>query len=390
MKRHSIFAFTILILCSCTRDRVKISSDFDRGSIGKLEKIEPGYFKGPAKHWLKRDSIGDQYYWFYFKAENIAGKTITFELTDLDGVYRGNRHLVYSNYTQPVYSYDQKNWTRIADIQYDSTLKSFTFKVSFDQEPVWIAYAHPYSYERYKNLIQTIQNSKHINIESIAESPEGRDIQMITITDKNTPPENKKHLLFIALQHSGEDAGGYYAEGMINYLLSDNVEAANIRKKFVYKFVPMMNPDGIYNGITRYNANMEDLNNIWLNEGEPQPEVSGLQQWLNHWYANGNQLDLFIDIHNHSQFHTYNLFFFKDNATDSLFQNIQNYWPVRLHYSGFSGSAQYWFSQKGIPSGTLELTQSKVEDGDYLTIKDYYQYGEGTIKGIHNYYFPDK
>ena len=137
-----------IMMMSCSNDRIKISADFDRGSIGNFEEIDPGFIKGTTKHWLKRDSIGDQYYWFYFKVDNVQNRKVTFELSNLEGIYRGNPHVIYSDYTQPVMSYDQENWDRIEEVTYDSAAHIFTFAHTFNSEPVWIAYAHPYSYTR--------------------------------------------------------------------------------------------------------------------------------------------------------------------------------------------------------------------------------------------------
>ena len=152
-------AFKII---SCTEPSIKLSYDFDRGSLGNIKEEKPGYFKGNTKHWLKRDSIGDQYYWFYFKAEHVKGKAINFELNDLIGVYRGTPHLVYTDYTQPVYSYDQENWERIKNVQYDSASHTFKFNQMFDNEPVWIAYAHPYPTSRLQSVLDNVNSSEFV------------------------------------------------------------------------------------------------------------------------------------------------------------------------------------------------------------------------------------
>ena len=384
-----IFSVTITML-SCSSDKIEISKDFDHGSIGELEEVEPGYFRGPAKHWIKRDSIGDQYYWFYFKADNVKGKEVTFELTNLEGIYRGTKHLVYTDYTQPVFSYDKENWNRISNVKYNKEAKSFTFKQTFNRSSVWIAFAHPYSLSRYEDFITQLESKKHAGLQKITESVEGRDIHMATITDQGVPEQNKKHILFIALQHAGEDAGGYYMEGMINYLLSESPGAVKARRKFVFYMVPMMNPDGIYKGITRYNANMEDLNNVWIGNGNNEPEVEGIKDWVNRFYKNGNQLDLFIDVHNHTQKYRINLFFSTNDNMDDLAISVQPYWPVKFRSASFGNSARSFASEMNILGGTLELSQSKIgKYGEYLTINDYHKFGAGTVKGIMEYFFPD-
>ena len=57
-----------------------------------------------------------------------------FELSDIVGVYRGNTHKVYTDYTQPVFSYDQKNWIRIPDVVYDTASLNFRFTHTFTNE----------------------------------------------------------------------------------------------------------------------------------------------------------------------------------------------------------------------------------------------------------------
>ena len=382
---HLQVLIAIVIFSSCSSGEIKLSGDFDHGSIGELEEIEPEHFQGSTRHWLKRDNIGDQYYWFYFKADHVKDKKITFELIDLEGVYRKNPHIVYTDYTQPVYSYDQVNWGRINNVSYDSTSRKFEFSHQFKAEPVWIAYAHPYPVQRLNSFISTIEKNEYVKVEELAKSKEGRGINLVTITDSQIPNQKKKTIFLMAMQHAGEDAGSFYLEGLINFLLSDNESAQRAREKFVYLIIPMMNPDGVFNGTSRYNMEMEDLNNIWLNDEKMQPEVLGVQQWADHWYKGGNSIDLFLDIHNHTQLYTYNVFIFKDNSLDSLATTMDKYWPTRIWHSEPEGSSHAYFLTKKIPSGSVELTQSFSEQGDYLTISDYHKYGAGTVLGLIEY-----
>ena len=207
----SLPVLCLLCLISCSSPDVEFSTDFDRGSLGEMEKINDDMYRGKPRHWLKRDSIGDQYYWFYFKAENVKDKSITFELNDLLGVYRGNPHLVYTDYTQPVFSYDQENWERIRDVKYDSASHTFWFTQQFINEPVWVAYAHPYPVERVISLIERVNKSEYVQIENLAETKEGRDVTMVKISDTDIPDDNKRNILIMAMQHAGEDAGSYMA-----------------------------------------------------------------------------------------------------------------------------------------------------------------------------------
>ncbi|MFC2125709.1 M14-type cytosolic carboxypeptidase [Bacteroidota bacterium] len=381
----SVFCFSFLISCSSPPE-VKFSTDFDRGSIGDMEKISDNLYRGKTNHWLKRDGIGDQYYWFYFKAENVKGRSVTFELSDLIGVYRGDSHLVFTDYTQPVFSYDEENWERIQDVKYDSASHTFWFTQQFINEPVWIAYAHPYPNKRLSSVIEEIKDSEYIQIKNLAKTKEDRDLTMVKISETAISDVNKKNILIMALQHSGEDAGGFMAEGMIDFLISDDPDAKTARENFNYFIVPIMNPDGIYNGTSRYNMEMEDLNNIWLDDEKAQPEVAGVKKWVDSWYEDGMEIDLFIDIHNHSQFHQYNVFISQDHSLDSLVTVMDKYWPTRIWHSEFKGSSCAWFFRKEIQCTTIELSQSHLADGQYLTIEDYFNFGKGTVIALNEYY----
>ena len=386
MMKKILFLYLFIYIVSCTNSEVQISSDFDHGSVGTMKEVEQGYFRGSTKHWMKRDNIGDQYYWFYYRIDNIKSQKMTFELENLEGVYRNKPHLIYSDHTQPVFSYDQENWERIENVLYDSASRTLKFSESFDTSPVWIAYAHPYSYQRLKSLMSSIGKNQYVSVEEIARTKEGRRIEMLTITDSGTVDDRKKTILLMAMQHAGEDAGTFYLEGLINFLLTDDADAINARKQFIYKLIPMMNPDGVFHGTTRYNSEMEDLNNIWLSEEKKQPEVAGVKRWAENWLGQGHNIDLFIDVHNHTQFYTYNVFIFNDNSMDSLRTVMNRYWPMRVWHSEPVGSSHAYFYSMGIPSGSLELSQSFAEEGDYLNISDYHHYGAETVRGLIDYF----
>jgi hypothetical protein len=123
-----------------------------------------------------------------------------------------------------------------------------------------------------------------------------------------------------------------------------------------------------------------------LNDEKAQPEVTGVKDWVDSWYAAGNEIDMFIDIHNHSQFHQYHVFIFQDHKQDSLVTLMDKYWPIRIWHSDFEGSSCSYFHQKGIPSGTIELSQSHLDDGKYLGIEDYLSYGRGTVVALNEFF----
>jgi len=51
---------------------------------------------------------------------------------------------------------------------------------------------------------------------------------------------------------------------MIKFMISDDPVAVKLRDTFVFKFVPMLNPDGVIVGNYRANISGLDLNRVWI------------------------------------------------------------------------------------------------------------------------------
>ena len=52
-------------------------------------------------------------------------------------------------------------------------------------------------------------------------------------------------------------------KGVIDFLISNNPEAKTLRDNFVFKIIPMLNPDGVINGNYRCSLAGCDLNRRW-------------------------------------------------------------------------------------------------------------------------------
>jgi cytosolic carboxypeptidase protein 2/3 len=81
----------------------------------------------------------------------------------------------------------------------------------------------------------------------------------------------------------------------------DSEEAHLLRENFVFKIVPMLNPDGVINGNYRSSLAGCDLNRRWKNPSEIlHPTVSAVKQ-LCKQVKSERDLVLFCDLHGHSR-----------------------------------------------------------------------------------------
>ena len=89
---------------------------------------------------------------------------------------------------------------------------------------------------------------------------------MLTITSRsnleNLP--KRKGVVLSARVHPGESVGSWMMKGAIDFLTDETSEEAEIlRQNFVFKVIPMLNPDGVINGNYRCSLAGCDLNRRW-------------------------------------------------------------------------------------------------------------------------------
>lgn len=86
----------------------------------------------------------------------------------------------------------------------------------------------------------------------------GLEIPSLTITDESAPEQDKKCIVAMARIHSGESNGSYVMKGFLDFLVS--AEAEDLRRRAIFKVIPMINPDGVVFGNYRTGLAGKDLN----------------------------------------------------------------------------------------------------------------------------------
>lgn len=105
---------------------------------------------------------------------------------------------------------------------------------------------------------------KGVKVDVIGQSREGRDMWMLSFPSSNSQAAN---WFLQARDHAYETAGSYCVEGITEFLLADEPLSRYLRSKFNVYVVPMTNPDGVFNGMSRLTWEQgADMNRIVTRE----------------------------------------------------------------------------------------------------------------------------
>jgi hypothetical protein len=116
------------------------------------------------------------------------------------------------------------------------------------------------------------------SIVSLGNSQQGRPIQKIELTDSAVPDLGKLRVWVHAGIHPSETTSYFTVEGLIDWLLSGDPYAEVLLDRALIEIVPMANPDGVFLGNYRVNANSVNLENEWQAPyTSTQPEIVALR-----------------------------------------------------------------------------------------------------------------
>ena len=316
--------------------------------------------------------------WFFFRVSNTKkGRKVNFNIINMlrkTCIY--NHGLKIMTYSTTAAAKENLGWHRdcFNSIYYANNLfvynnnniskkrvlhsLSFDYEFKYDNDTVYFANSIPYFYSSLMKELNKyeLDDEKYpfFDRKTLTVTLGGNDLDMFTINsmcdifndgpksiitpksknfnylknqqDKNSNNTNntnnnisqvldpRKAIVIIGRQHPGETVGSYVVKGCIDFLMGDSEEAKKLREIYVFKIVPMMNPDGALVGNSRTSFAGCDLNRRW---GKPNeiihPEVYSTKQMITK-LADQRNIAFIIDCHGH--FGTFNSLFYcnyKDN-----------------------------------------------------------------------------
>ncbi|XP_035742239.1 cytosolic carboxypeptidase-like protein 5 isoform X1 [Vespa mandarinia] len=287
--------------------------------------------------WTKYDCHGTEYQnnnrtWFYFGVKACApGICVRFNIVNLNKQVR-----MFSQGMCPVYKIipGQLHWERIHDrptYKVDQTSSDFTLSFTYytpeNQKAVtYFAFTYPFSYTDLQNYLKKIdiRMAKHYvtsiddiyyHRECAIKSLEGRRLDVLTISSyhnilnvredrfDNMFPEkheerpfkflDKKVVFISARVHPGETPSSFVLNGFLKFLLNrEDQIALHLRRIYVFKLIPMLNPDGVAKGHYRMDTKGVNLNRMYLNPSEnDHPTIYAARNLIRYYHHSYNIIE---------------------------------------------------------------------------------------------------
>ncbi|XP_052740659.1 cytosolic carboxypeptidase-like protein 5 isoform X2 [Bicyclus anynana] len=296
--------------------------NFDSGNLGHVERV-PTEFIAPTLNpktnaaetpdyefnlWTRPDCAGTEFEngnrtWFYFGVQasepNVQVRLNLINLNKQGKMY--NQGMAPVTRTLP----GKPQWERIRDRPIHSTDDN-TFTLTFRyrtaenlKATTFFAFTYPFSFAELQIALNSIDlkmlplatqqsvDDIYYCRECLIYSLEGRRVDLLTISShhgitaereeklRNLFPENQdrpfkftnKKIIFISARvHPGETPSSFVFNGFLNLLLNRNDPIAiQLRKLYVFKMIPFLNPDGVARGHYRTDTRGVNLNRVYLN-----------------------------------------------------------------------------------------------------------------------------
>lgn len=227
-----------------------------------------------------------------------------------------------NHYSRVPKSHDNARLKKSANKCYYTATFTVTFPHAYDV--CYIAYHYPYTYTQLQVYLNkqdscVLPSNMFYSNQVLCYTLNGNPVPVLTITAKDNM-KDKEVIFLTARVHPGESNSSWVMEGVLNYLVGDSPPARLLLEKFIFKIVPMLNPEGVIHGNQRCGLTDEDLNRRWrAPEPTLHPTIYHAKSLLEYLITIGKlKVRVFCDFHGHSR---------QKNVFMYGCSRMQSWWP---------------------------------------------------------------
>ena len=110
-----------------------------------------------------------------------------------------------------------------------------------------------------------------------------------------------KGIVISSRVHPGEPQSSWVLQGFVEFLLSNHSLAILLRKNYIFKIIPMLNPDGVIYGNYRWSLLGFDLNRRWQDPNKQLDPTIYFTKRMIKVFQEERTVQLYCDLHGHSR-----------------------------------------------------------------------------------------
>ena len=293
----AVFVTTTIALATteCGAGPLTVVADFEGASVEVLDIDEESrtisFMPGgdPARGWPC---------WWYFRIDGIEpGETITLRLRGSTAALENQRPLssVWALPKQATYSIDRRTWQHTDEGQFEG--EWITYTIAPEAESMFVAWGPPFTPTMATEFVQQMSElSSSATAAELCESREGRSVPMLSVSEGDRPTDERFGIWVQARQHAWESGSSWVARGFVEWLLSDDADAAWLRQQAEIYIVPIVDVDNTATGNGGKNELPHDHNRDW-SESPHFNETLAAQRIVGELIDAG-RMDVFLDLHN--------------------------------------------------------------------------------------------
>lgn len=260
---------------------LRVDSDFPGGSaqVLTIDQTNRVVHLNPVAHPDKGWDC-----WWYFRLNGIQpGETVTLNVGKS----------VWATPNQAMFSLDDKTWNHTAPGERNRM--RIVYRQQIDAKRAWFAWGPPFTKKHARALVsKAAASSRHAHSHTPIKSRGGHGVPLVAFAEP--PLEAKPGVHIQARQHAWESGSSWVAQGLADWLSSNDPRAATLRRKVNISIVPIMDMDSVEMGAGGKSQKPQDHNRDWSDDPH-WPEVRAAQNAIRKADEKG-MFDLFIDLHN--------------------------------------------------------------------------------------------